>query len=197
MRYASIRKMDISNGEGLGVALFVQGCHFHCKNCFNKETWDFDGGKELTTWDVLELLRPLTNPQYTRLSILGGEPLTKENIEGVSAICKFVKEFIPGKKIWVYTGNKAEDIGLDLAEYSRRSRTNHLMYDCRLEILPYIDVLVDGQYIDELKDMSYPWAGSTNQRVIDVQKSLERNRVVLWKGTSDNLSMTEEHDENE
>lgn len=189
--------MDISNGEGLGVALFVQGCHFHCKNCFNKETWDFDGGKELTTWDVLELLRPLTNPQYTRLSILGGEPLTKENIEGVSAICKFVKEFIPGKKIWVYTGNKAEDIGLDLAEYSRRSRTNHLMYDCRLEILPYIDVLVDGQYIDELKDMSYPWAGSTNQRVIDVQKSLERNRVVLWKGTSDNLSMTEEHDENE
>lgn len=197
MRYASIRKMDISNGEGLGVALFVQGCHFHCKNCFNKETWDFDGGKELTTWDVLELLRPLTNPQYTRLSILGGEPLAKENRDGVSAICKFVKEFMPDKKIWLYTGNKAEDIGLDLAEFSRRRRTSNLMYDCRLEILPYIDVLVDGQYVDELKDMSYPWAGSTNQRVVDVQKSLERNVVVLWKGTSDNLSMTEEHDENE
>ena len=178
MRYASIRKMDISNGEGLGVALFVQGCHFHCKNCFNKE-------------------RPLTNPQYTRLSILGGEPLAKENRDGVSAICKFVKEFMPDKKIWLYTGNKAEDIGLDLAEFSRRRRTSHLMYDCRLEILPYIDVLVDGQYVDELKDMSYPWAGSTNQRVVDVQKSLERNVVVLWKGTSDNLSMTEEHDENE
>lgn len=197
MRYALIRKMDISNGEGLGVALFVQGCHFHCKNCFNKETWDFDGGKELTTWDVLELLRPLTNPQYTRLSILGGEPLAKENRDGVSAICKFVKEFMPDKKIWLYTGNKAEDIGLDLAEFSRRRRTSHLMYDCRLGILPYIDVLVDGQYVDELKDMSYPWAGSTNQRVVDVQKSLERNVVVLWKGTSDNLSMTEEHDENE
>ena len=197
MRYASIRKMDISNGEGLGVALFVQGCHFHCKNCFNKETWDFNGGKEMTTWDVLELLRPLTNPQYTRLSILGGEPLTKENIKGVSAICKSVKEFMPDKKIWLYTGNKAEDIGLDLAEFSRRSRTSHLMYDCRFEILPYIDVLVDGQYVDELKDMSYPWAGSTNQRVVDVQKSLERNVVVLWKDTSDNLSMTEEHDENE
>ena len=197
MRYASIRKMDISNGEGLGVALFVQGCHFHCKNCFNKETWDFNGGKELTTWDVLELLRPLTNPQYTRLSILGGEPLAKENRDGVSAICKFVKEFMPDKKIWLYTGNKAEDIGLDLAEFSRRRRTSHLMYDCRLEILPYIDVLVDGQYVDELKDMSYPLAGSTNQRVVDVQKSLERNVVVLWKGTSDNLSMTEKHDENE
>ena len=177
MRYASIRKMDISNGEGLGVALFVQGCHFHCKNCFNKETWDFNGGKEMTTWDVLELLRPLTNPQYTRLSILGGEPLTKENIEGVSAICRFVKEFIPGKKIWVYTGNKAEDIGLDLHYLNSDPLANY----CRKEIFPYIDILVDGQYVDELKDMSYPWAGSTNQRVIDVQKSLEKDEVVLWK----------------
>lgn len=193
MRYASIRKMDISNGEGLGVALFVQGCHFHCKNCFNKETWDFNGGKELTTWDVLELLRPLTNPQYTRLSILGGEPLASENLSGVSAICKFVKEFMPGKKIWLYTGNKAEDIGLDLYYLNSDPLANY----CRKEILPYIDVLVDGQYVDELKDMSYPWAGSTNQRVVDVQKSLERNVVVLWKGTSNNLSMTEEHDENE
>lgn len=197
MRYAAIRKMDISNGEGLGVALFVQGCHFHCKNCFNKETWDFNGGNKLTFKEIEELLHQLSKPQYTRLSILGGEPLAKENRDGVSAICKFVKEFIPDKKIWLYTGNKAEDIGLDLAEYSRRSRTNHLMYDCRLEILPYIDVLVDGQYVDELKDMSYPWAGSTNQRVIDVQKSLERNVVVLWKDTSNNLSTTERHDESE
>lgn len=193
MRYASIRKMDISNGEGLGVALFVQGCHFHCKNCFNKETWDFNGGKELTTWDVLELLRPLTNPQYTRLSILGGEPLAKENLSGVSAICKFVKEFMPSKKIWLYTGNKAEDIGLDLHCLNSNPLANY----CRKEILPYIDVLVDGQYVDELKDMSYPWAGSTNQRVIDVQKSLERNVVILWKDTSNNLSTTERHDENE
>lgn len=193
MRYASIRKMDISNGEGLGVALFVQGCHFHCKNCFNKETWDFNGGKEMTMWDVLELLRPLTNPQYTRLSILGGEPLTKENIEGVSAICRFVREFIPGKKIWVYTGNKAEDIGLDLHYLNSDPLANY----CRKEIFPYIDILVDGQYMDKLKDMSYLWAGSTNQRVIDVQKSLEKDEVVLWKGTSNNLSMTEEHDENE
>lgn len=175
MRYASIRKMDISNGEGLGVALFVQGCHFHCKNCFNKETWDFNGGKELTIWDVLELLRPLTNPQYTRLSILGGEPLAAENLSGVSAICKFVREFMPSKKIWVYTGNKAEDIGLDLHYLNSNPLANY----CRKEILPYIDVLVDGQYVDELKDMSYPWAGSTNQRVIDVKISICANKVVL------------------
>lgn len=177
MRYASIRKMDISNGEGLGVALFVQGCHFHCKNCFNKETWDFNGGKEMTMWDVLELLRPLTNPQYTRLSILGGEPLASENLSGVSTICKFVKEFMPSKKIWVYTGNKAEDIGLDLHCLNSNPLANY----CRKEILPYIDVLVDGQYVDELKDMSYPWAGSTNQRVIDVKISICANKVILWK----------------
>lgn len=89
MRYASIRKMDISNGEGLGVALFVQGCHFHCKNCFNKETWDFNGGNKLTFKEIEELLYQLSKPQYTRLSILGGEPLAKENRDGVSAICKF------------------------------------------------------------------------------------------------------------
>lgn len=171
--------MDISNGEGLGVALFVQGCHFHCKNCFNKETWDFNGGKELTTWDVLELLRPLTNPQYTRLSILGGEPLAPENLSGVSAICKFVQEFMPSKKIWLYTGNKAEDIGLDLHYLNSDPLANY----CRKEILPYIDVLVDGQYVDELKDMSYPWAGSTNQRVIDVKISICANKVVLWNET--------------
>lgn len=177
MRYASIRKMDISNGEGLGVALFVQGCYFHCKNCFNKETWDFNGGNELTFKEIEELLHHLSKPQYTRLSILGGEPLTKENITGVSAICRFVKEFIPGKKIWVYTGNKAEDIGLDLYYLNSDPLANY----CRKEIFPYIDILVDGQYVDELKDMSYPWAGSTNQRVIDVQKSLEKDEMVLWK----------------
>ena len=193
MRYASIRKMDISNGEGLGVALFVQGCHFHCKNCFNKETWDFNGGKELTTWDVLELLRPLTNPQYTRLSILGGEPLASENLSGVSAICKFVKEFMPGKKIWLYTGNKAEDIGLDLHYLNSDPLANY----CRKEILPYIDVLVDGQYVDELKDMSYPWAGSTNQRVIDVKISICANKVVLWNEADKDQSLSLYHNTTE
>lgn len=181
--------MDISNGEGLGVALFVQGCHFHCKNCFNKETWDFNGGKELTTWDVLELLRPLTNPQYTRLSILGGEPLASENLSSVSAICKFVKEFMPGKKIWLYTGNKAEDIGLDLHYLNSDPLANY----CRKEILPYIDVLVDGQYVDELKDMSYPWAGSTNQRVIDVKISICANKVVLWNEADKDQSLSLYH----
>lgn len=169
--------MDISNGEGLGVALFVQGCHFHCKNCFNKETWDFDGGKELTTGAVLQLMEQLRKQQYIRLSILGGEPLAPENLSGTSVLCKFVKEFMPSKKIWLYTGNKAEDIGLD----SHYLNGNLLANYCRKEVLPYIDVLVDGRYVDELKDMSYQWAGSTNQKVIDVKMSLSQDKIVLLK----------------
>lgn len=166
--------MDISNGEGLGVALFVQGCHFHCKNCFNKETWDFDGGKEMTFKEIDELLQQLSNPQYTRLSILGGEPLATENIDCVFTLCKFVKQFMPEKQIWLYTGYTMEDAGafnFPDVDY------DHIQ---RYTVLCHVDVLVDGQYVDELKDMSYPWAGSTNQRVIDVQKSLEKNEVVLW-----------------
>lgn len=181
MRYASIRKMDISNGEGLGVALFVQGCHFHCKNCFNKETWDFNGGKDMTPNVFLRLLTILSKPQYTRFSILGGEPLAKENVKTVSLMCRLIKEFMPNKKIWLYTGNKAEDIGLPFWHIAKCGYIHESIAPfCRDEIFPYIDILVDGQYVDELKDMSYPWAGSTNQRVIDVQKTLEKNEVTLW-----------------
>lgn len=160
MRYAAIRKMDISNGKGLGVALFVQGCHFHCKNCFNKETWDFDGGKEFTCKEVVWLLSQLCKPQYTRLSVLGGEPLEPENIYKLTELFRFIKTYMPEKKIWLYTGYKLENC------------TPYKLFN-------YVDVLVDGQYIDELKDMSYPWAGSTNQRVIDLQKSKEFREVVL------------------
>lgn len=167
MRYAAIRKMDISNGEGLGVSLFVQGCDFHCKNCFNKETWNFNGGKEFTINEALKLLSQLWKPHYTRLSILGGEPLHANNLISVTMLCKFVKEFKPEKNIWVYTGFKMED------EISLLNRD--------LDLFNYIDVIVDGRYIDEKKDLSYPWAGSTNQRVIDVHKSLAQNKIVLWR----------------
>ena len=173
MRYNKIRKMDISDGPGVRVSIFMQGCTFNCKNCFNKETHDFNGGKELTFKEIEELLHQLSKPQYTRLSILGGEPLTEENIETVSLLCEFVKEFMPQKQIWLYTGYTIEDIGVTNFHYKDIDQIR------RYNILHHIDILVDGQYIDELKDMSYPWAGSTNQRVIDVQKSLEKNEVIL------------------
>lgn len=179
MRYASIRKMDISNGEELGVALFVQGCHFHCYNCFNKETWDFDSGKEFTKDIKEKFYKLIDKPYIKRISILGGEPLCDENIPDVCGIINYIDILYPDKKIWIYTGYKWEDlfppIALDWFDISDVFRK---------DAISRVDVLVDGSYIDKLKDFNYPWAGSTNQRVIDVQKSLKNGEVVLWDSKS-------------
>ena len=158
MRYASIRDMDISNGNGIGVALFTQGCHFHCKNCFNQDTWSFDGGKEFTE-EVMDKFLKLVNRDFIkRVSILGGEPLAKENVDGV---CDILKN-IHNKTIWVYTG------------YTFEAVKNY-------DIMKYIDYLVDGQYVDELRDLKLKFKGSSNQRIIDVQKSLKESKVVLYE----------------
>lgn len=153
MRFASIREMDVTNGEGIGIALFVQGCPFHCHNCFNKETWDFDGGKE---WNdsVKEHFINLANKEYiSRISILGGEPLSLHNIYEVINITKELKERYPNKKIWLYSGYTYEQI---LDEFP--------------EALDYVDVLVDGMFIDELKDFNLEFRGSSNQRIIRFDK---------------------------
>ena len=158
MRYASIRDMDISNGNGIGVALFTQGCHFHCKNCFNKSTWDFDGGKEFTKETCDKFMKLVNRPFIKRVSILGGEPLAKENVDDVCNVLKQIKD----KQIWVYTG------------YTFETVKNY-------DIMKYIDYLVDGQYVDELRDLRLKFRGSSNQRIIDVQKSLREGKVVLYE----------------
>ena len=158
MRYASIRDLDISNGNDIGVALFTQGCHFHCKNCFNKSTWDFDGGKEFTKETCDKFMKLVNRPFIKRVSILGGEPLTKENVDDV---CNLLKQ-IKNKTIWVYTG------------YTFETVKNY-------DIMKYIDYLVDGQYVDELRDLRLKFRGSSNQRIIDVQKSLKENKVILYE----------------
>lgn len=145
MRYASIRDLDISNGRGIGVALFVQGCHFHCKNCFNKSTWDFNGGKEFTKETLDVFLKLVDRPFISRVSILGGEPLAKENVD---TVCDILKN-IHNKEIWLYTGYRYEDVK-------------------NYEIMKYINYLVDGQYIDELRDLKLEFRGSSNQRIIEV-----------------------------
>lgn len=142
MRYASIRDMDISNGNGIGVALFTQGCHFHCKNCFNKSTWDFDGGKEFTKETCDKFMKLVNRPFIKRVSILGGEPLAKENVDDVCNILKQIKN----KTIWVYTG------------YTFETVKNY-------DIMKYIDYLVDGQYVDELRDLTLEFRGSSNQNI--------------------------------
>lgn len=161
MRYNVIRKMDISNGPGVRVSVFMQGCEFHCKNCFNQETWDFEGGKKITQ-DTIDEIMDLCSKDYVKgLSILGGEPMHPKNIEATTKIAKEFKEKYPNKTVWVWTGYKFDE---DLKDK---------------EALNYIDVLVDGRYVEELHDPTLKWKGSSNQRVIDVQKTLKNKEIVL------------------
>lgn len=147
IRYASIRELDTSNGNGIGIALFVQGCHFHCKNCFNQETWDFNGGKEWTCHTREEFLKLAGRTYISRISILGGEPLAEENIQEATSIARECKGLFPEKKIWLWSG------------YSFKG---HI---CNLEIINYLDYIIDGRYIDSLKGLSLVFKGSSNQKV--------------------------------
>ena len=160
MRYNKIRKMDISNGEGIRVSIFMQGCTFNCKNCFNPETHDFKGGKEFTDETIEEVLKLCELEHIQGLSILGGEPMHPNNIEGTTKLAKKFKEKFPNKTLWVWSGFTFE-------EYLKDK-----------EALKYIDVLIDGQYVDELRNPTLKWRGSSNQRVIDVQKRLKDNKSI-------------------
>ncbi len=161
MRYNKIRKMDISNGPGVRVSIFMQGCAFNCKECFNPETHDFSGGKEFTDGTIEKVLKLCENVNVKGLSILGGEPLHPNNIEGTTKLAKAFKEKMPNKNIWIWSGFTFDK---DLKDK---------------EIMKYTDVLVDGRYVDELNDPTLKWKGSSNQRVIDVKKSLKSNEIVL------------------
>ena len=162
MRYNKIRKMDISNGPGVRISIFMQGCQFHCKDCFNPETWDFKGGNEFTDETINKVLELGSKDYIVGLSILGGESLHPDNIEGTTKLAKAFREKYPEKNIWVWTGFTFETL-------------------TKKEVLQYIDVLVDGQFMAKLFDPRLKWRGSSNQRVIDVKKSLEKNEIILYE----------------
>ena len=176
MRYASIRELDISNGEGVGVALFVQGCHFHCYNCFNTETWDFNGGKEWTQDTEDKLIELASRPYIKRLSILGGEPLADENLDGVLHLVNRFRLLFPNKSIWIYSAYTWENIMK--YEYGTKYINNFNTDALRQCIVSKCDVLVDGRYIDSQRNPSKKFAGSDNQRVIIVQESLKQGKVI-------------------
>lgn len=159
MYYGKINKHDIANGDGVRVSLFVSGCRNRCKGCFNPETWDFNYGKRFTSNTIREILDALKPDHITGLSILGGDPFEPENIEAVEKLCVFVKSYYPNKTIWVYTGYRYDD-------YKDRY------------IMQLIDVLVDGRFVEALKDITLKFRGSKNQRVIDVQASRLSGSVV-------------------
>ena len=152
--------MDISNGPGVRVSVFMQGCGFHCKNCFNKETWDFEAGKDFNQDTIDEVLNLCKEDYIKGLSILGGEPMHPKNIEGTTKLAKAFKEKYPNKNLWVWSGFKFDE---DLKDK---------------EVLNYVDVLVDGRYEDDLHDFTLKWRGSSNQRVIDVQESLKEKKII-------------------
>ena len=192
IRYASIREMDISNGEGVGVALFVQGCPFHCYNCFNPETWYFDGGKEWTPEIKDKFLELINRPYIKRVSILGGEPLADENLDDIfDLISEIKRRFSDTKTIWLYTGytlklsklnyiNPTDNYKTkqDYNFYTTESSKNIVSNFLRSEVIEKVDTVVDGRYIDSQRDISLKWRGSSNQRVISVQESLKQGKVI-------------------
>lgn len=184
MRYAQIRSMDISNGEGVGVSLFVQGCPFHCKNCFNSDTWDFNGGKEWTEKTKNKFMELIDRPYIKRVSFLGGECLADQNLDEVLKLVKQIRISFPEKTIWLYTGFCWNDIMCSFAGLQADcvvlDKKDIEAWEKRREIISNVDVLVDGEYIDEQKDLTLAYRGSKNQHVIDVKQSLAQNKIVLY-----------------
>ena len=171
MNYATIKKRDIANGVGVRVSLFVSGCTHHCKNCFNKETWDFDYG-EVYKKETENLILEYLSPDFVNgLSLLGGEPFEPTNQKELVSLLRKVKEKYPQKDVWCYTGYLFDK------ELLSDSRARCEYTD---EMLSYIDVLVDGRFVEEKKDITLQFRGSSNQRVIDVKKSLSQNGIILW-----------------
>ena len=171
MHFGNIKKNDIANGEGVRVSLFVSGCRNRCKNCFNPETWSFTYGNEFTKEVEQEILDALNNSWINGLTILGGEPFEVENQKDLVEFVKKVKNQFPNKSIWMYSGYLFdEDI------INPKGKVHCEVTD---EIINNIDVLVDGKFIEELKNLSLKFRGSTNQRIILVQESIKLKEVVL------------------
>lgn len=160
MYYGAIKKLDIANGPGVRVSIFVSGCRNHCHGCFNPETWNFTYGKEFTDKTLRELMEALDHPTVSGISILGGDPFEPENRACVLDICEKVKTSMSNKDIWVWTGYEFDELK-------------------ELPIMRYIDVLVDGRFEESKKDLRLKWRGSSNQRVISVQKSMETGEIIL------------------
>ena len=183
MRYASIRSMDISNGEGVGVSLFVQGCPFHCKNCFNSDTWDFNGGKKWTEETKNKFMELINRPYIKRVSFLGGECLAEQNLDEVLKLIKEIHISFPEKSIWLYTGFEWNSLIAKICQSTFPDKDSERIIEIhkkRQEIISLCNILVDGEYIDEQKDLTLKWRGSKNQRVIDVKQSLAQNKVILY-----------------
>ena len=172
MYYGEIKNCDIANGEGVRVTLFVSGCTNHCKNCFQPQTWAFDYGRPFTVETEEALLQMLTPAYINGLTLLGGEPFEPENQRALLPFLRLVRERLPNKTVWAFTGFTWEELHTD-GSYPRCEVTD--------ELLSLIDVLVDGRFEEELHDISLRFRGSSNQRVIDVPRTLASGVITLWE----------------
>ncbi len=172
MYYGEIKNCDIANGEGVRVTLFVSGCTNHCKNCFQPQTWAFDYGRPFTVETEEALLQMLTPAYINGLTLLGGEPFEPENQRALLPFLRLVRERLPNKTVWAFTGFTWEELHTD-GSYPRCEVTD--------ELLSLIDVLVDGRFEEELHDISLRFRGSSNQRVIDVPRTLASGGITLWE----------------
>jgi len=171
MKYGEIKNCDIANGEGVRISLFVSGCTHHCKGCFNAETWDFNYGKPFTTEVEEQLLSDLKPGYIAGLTLLGGEPFEPVNQRALIGFVRKVREQLPEKTIWCYSGYTYDK---DLIPGGKA------YCECTDELISMLDVLVDGEFVEELKDIRLTFRGSSNQRIIDVKKTLENGEVCLY-----------------
>lgn len=172
MYYGEIKKCDIANGEGVRVSLFVSGCTHHCPGCFNQETWAFDYGRKYTDETQMEILDALSPSYINGLSLLGGEPFEPQNQKVLINLLRNVKALYPQKTVWCYSGYLFD------RDLLRESRARCEYTD---EMLSMIDILVDGRFVETLKDIRLVFKGSSNQRIIDVPKSKVAGKIILWK----------------
>lgn len=173
MNYATIKWADVANGPGVRVSLFVSGCTHQCPGCFNPEAWDFQYGQPFTQAEEDKILAALAPAHIKGLSLLGGEPFERANQRALLPLLRRVRAGLPGKTVWCYSGYTLDG---ELWQESR-ARCEHTD-----EMLSLIDVLVDGRFVEELKDLNLRFRGSANQRIIDVPSSLKAHQVVEWKG---------------
>ena len=175
MHYGAIKKNDIANGEGIRTTVFVSGCRNRCKGCFQPETWDFNYGTPFTEETEKEIFKTLESSIVKGVSILGGEPMEPENQEALLPFLKALKNNFPNKSIWLYSGNTYEEL-------TAQPGTSPKALPITRELLSYVDILVDGRFVEEKKQLGLRFRGSSNQRIVDLNKTRDAGKIVIWDG---------------
>ena len=183
MYYGNIKRSDIANGEGIRTTLFVSGCRNHCKNCFNPETWNFTYGEPFTEEVEEYIFSTFKNPVLAGLTVLGGEPMEPENQEALLPFLRRFKERFPDKTIWLFTGNLYEELTGQCGEHPKCLPITE-------DILALVDILVDGRYEEENHSIGIRFRGSTNQRIIDMNKTRAQGQIVIWDGCKEDRFYT-------